>query len=218
MKPRIGWHIDPFGHSNANARLFAEMGFDAIVFARADFQDNAKRMNDSSMEWLWRPMWDHLGKRSQLIAHLMVHNTYYPPKYFGFEDGGKGEGSFVDDPTLSSFNADWKSAWFVNYVTELSSHFRTNNLMIPMGGDFQFINSHFNFVNIDRMINYINANYPNVTLLYSTPGMYIDALNAANISWPTRYDDLFPYADHPEDYWTGYFTSRPGAKWQVREG
>lgn len=37
VTPRIGWHIDPFGHSNANARLFAEMGFDALVFARADF-------------------------------------------------------------------------------------------------------------------------------------------------------------------------------------
>lgn len=36
VKPRIGWHIDPFGHSNANPRLFAEMGFDAWFFARID--------------------------------------------------------------------------------------------------------------------------------------------------------------------------------------
>lgn len=37
VKPRIGWHIDPFGHSNANASLFAEMGFDELFFARADY-------------------------------------------------------------------------------------------------------------------------------------------------------------------------------------
>lgn len=37
VKPRIGWHLDPFGHSNTNARLFAEMGFDAWFFARLDF-------------------------------------------------------------------------------------------------------------------------------------------------------------------------------------
>lgn len=29
---------------------------------------------------------------------------------------------------------------------------------------------------------------------------------------------MFPYADQPNDYWTGYFTSRPAAKGQVREG
>lgn len=36
IRPTIGWQIDPFGHSNANARLFAEMGFDALFFARID--------------------------------------------------------------------------------------------------------------------------------------------------------------------------------------
>jgi alpha-mannosidase len=52
FKPRIGWHIDPFGHSNANARLFAEMGFDAWFFARLDWQDKQKRMNESSLYWI----------------------------------------------------------------------------------------------------------------------------------------------------------------------
>lgn len=37
VRPRIGWHLDPFGHSNANPRLFAEMGMDAWFFARLDF-------------------------------------------------------------------------------------------------------------------------------------------------------------------------------------
>ena len=80
------------------------------------------------------------------------------------------------------------------------------------------MNAHLNYVSMDRMIDYINTNYENITVMYSTPGIYLDYLYAANVSWPTKYDDLFPYADHPEDYWTGYFTSRPGAKWQVREG
>ena len=44
VKPRIGWHVDPFGHSSANPRLFAEMGFDAWFFARLDYQDKNKRL------------------------------------------------------------------------------------------------------------------------------------------------------------------------------
>lgn len=139
---------------------------------------------------------------------MMIGNSYYPPRYFDFFGTNPDEGSFVVDPDSTEFNADWKAEWFINYVTELSHHFRTNHIMFPMGGDFQFINAHLQFVNLDRMIEYINNKYPNVTLLYSTPGQYIDALYSANISWPTKYDDMFPYADKPEDYWTGYFTSR----------
>jgi len=43
FKPKIGWQIDPFGHSNANTRLFAEMGFDALFFARLDSMDKEKK-------------------------------------------------------------------------------------------------------------------------------------------------------------------------------
>ena len=34
--PNIGWQLDPFGHSSANARIFADLGMDALVFARMD--------------------------------------------------------------------------------------------------------------------------------------------------------------------------------------
>lgn len=37
VTPRIGWHLDPFGHSSANPRLFSDLGFDAWVFARLDY-------------------------------------------------------------------------------------------------------------------------------------------------------------------------------------
>ena len=62
VKPRVGWQIDPFGHSNANARLFAEMGFDALFIGRLDYQDKQTRMINRELEFVWRPMWDELGK------------------------------------------------------------------------------------------------------------------------------------------------------------
>jgi len=36
VKPRIGWQIDPFGHSNTNIRMMYEMGFEAWFFWRMD--------------------------------------------------------------------------------------------------------------------------------------------------------------------------------------
>lgn len=61
ITPKIGWQLDPFGHSNGNARLFAEMGFDAFFFSRIDYQDKEKRLAEKSLEWVWRPMFDSLG-------------------------------------------------------------------------------------------------------------------------------------------------------------
>ncbi len=36
--PRIGWQIDPFGHSKEQASLFSLMNFDAFFFTRLDHQ------------------------------------------------------------------------------------------------------------------------------------------------------------------------------------
>jgi hypothetical protein len=55
VKPSIGWQIDPFGHSNTNARLFAEMGFDAWFFARLDSEDKDRRVDTNEMEFVWMP-------------------------------------------------------------------------------------------------------------------------------------------------------------------
>ena len=37
--PRIGWALDTFGHSNTHAKILAELGMDALFFARLDYRD-----------------------------------------------------------------------------------------------------------------------------------------------------------------------------------
>lgn len=72
ITPRIGWQIDPFGHSTANAKLYADMGLEAIFFARADTFDIEARKAKQEMEWLWRPFFEHRGKANQVFAHTML--------------------------------------------------------------------------------------------------------------------------------------------------
>ena len=52
---------------------------------------------------------------------------------------------------------------------------------------------------------------------YSTPSKYLDAIIAANFTLPVTYNDIVPYADIPNSFWTGYFTSRANLKKYVRD-
>ena len=48
--PRVAWQIDPFGHSREEASLFAQMGLDAVFFARIDVRDKNQRKDDGTLE------------------------------------------------------------------------------------------------------------------------------------------------------------------------
>ena len=43
------------------------------------------------------------------------------------------------------------------------------------------------------------------------------AVHAENIEWPVFYNDMFPYADDDQSYWTGFFSSRAALKGFVRD-
>jgi len=49
------------------------MGFDALFFGRLDYQDKNKRMNEKSMEWIWMPNEDSLGKDVNIFTHAMYN-------------------------------------------------------------------------------------------------------------------------------------------------
>ena len=85
-------------------------------------------------------------------------------------------------------------------------------MFIPWGDDFTYGDAHLTFRSPDNLIKYFNSHITDMTLMYSTPSEYLDAIKAQDLTWPTRYDDMFPYADQNEDYWTGYFSSRALAK------
>lgn len=52
-RPRIGWQIDPFGHSREMASIFAQMGYDGLFFGRLDYQDKLSRMESRKPEFVW---------------------------------------------------------------------------------------------------------------------------------------------------------------------
>ena len=115
-RPKYGWHIDPFGHSSANARLFADMGFDAWFFARLDFQDKEKRMKDESMQFVWRPFSEHLGKSAQIFTHVMMNHYNWPTEFH--IDDMRDDDPVVVDEGMETFNADKKVELMKDYINE----------------------------------------------------------------------------------------------------
>ncbi|KAJ8771037.1 hypothetical protein K2173_023362 [Erythroxylum novogranatense] len=212
--PRSGWQIDPFGHSAVQAYLLgAELGFDSVHFARIDYQDRATRKGDKSLEVIWRGS-KTFGSSSQIFANAFpVH--YSPPEGFHFEVFD----DFVpvqDNPLLFDYNVQRRVQDFIDASLVQANVTRTNHIMWTMGDDFQYQYAESWFKQMDKLIHYVNQD-GRVNALYSTPSIYTDAKHAANDPWPLKTDDFFPYADGPNSYWTGFFTSRPGFKRYVRQ-
>ena len=168
------------------------------------------------MEFVWRPFSKHFGQSTQIFTHAMYDHYCYPPG-FNVDERFYGDSPVVTDQELETFNADKRVELLLERIYDMKEVYRGNHMLITMGCDFTYMNAHMNFMSMDRLIEYFNARVPNITLLYSTPGMYLDAIKEQGKTYPVNYDDMFPYADNTNDYWTGYFTSRPNSKKYIRE-
>lgn len=118
----------------------------------------------------------------------------------------------IDDSESEDYNVDKTVNNFVKYVQNYFSNYATNNIMFPMGEDFQYQNGNTWFKNLDKLIKYVNQKQSKVNIFYSTPSCYLKSLKDSNHTFTTKSDDFFPYASDPHSYWTGYYTSRPAVK------
>ncbi|CAH2083597.1 unnamed protein product [Euphydryas editha] len=217
--PRVGWQIDPFGHSREFASLLAAMGYDGLFLGRIDYQDKRARLKQKNMEMLWRGD-DDLGNSSDIFTGVL-YNTYSPPPGFCFDVLCDDE-PIIDDPNSPMFNVDKRVTNFIEISKNMSRSYQTNNILVTMGEDFQYQDAAMWFINLDKLIQYTNMKSAkdglNIKLFYSTPDCYLKAVKDSNPTLPTKQDDFFPYASDPTAYWTGYFTSRPTTKYFEREG
>ena len=153
----MGWHLDPFGHSSANPRLFADMGFEAWMFARLDWGDKDKRILEKSLNYLWRPFSKHFGNQKQILTGAMKEH-YCWPDGFWYDERFPNDDPIVTSKDYTTFNGDLKTKKFTEYVNEYASSYRGNHILLPFGCDFTYANARMGFENMDRLISYFNAN------------------------------------------------------------
>ena len=94
-RPTIGWQLDAFGHSAANARIMAELGLEAVVFARMNEQEKDQRKRDRELQFIWQPDFvgdEDDGTESKSIFAHCLYGHYEPPKFIDqkwFHDGAQ---------------------------------------------------------------------------------------------------------------------------------
>lgn len=162
-------------------------------------------------------MFDTLGDSAQIFSSSL-YAMYWAPDGFGFDTLDDSD-PFINDERLTTYNAPEKAQAFHEWIINQKQYYRSNNIIIPMGADFNFQNARQNFDSTQALIHYYNENFGkiyNVELINSTPSMYIDAVFADDLTWSTKYDDMFPYANNDVSYWTGYFSSRANDKEYIR--
>ncbi|XP_076427995.1 lysosomal alpha-mannosidase isoform X3 [Peromyscus maniculatus bairdii] len=218
-RPRVAWHIDPFGHSREQASLFAQMGFDGLFLGRIDYQDKLLRKKELKMEEVWRASASLKPPIADLFTGVLPNN-YDPPKNLCW-DVLCADNPIVEDPESPEYNAVALVSYFLKLASLQQQYYRTNHTVMTMGSDFQYENANMWFKNMDKLIRLVNeqqAEGSKVHVLYSTPACYLWELNKANLTWSVKEDDFFPYADGPHMFWTGYFSSRPALKRYERLG
>ncbi|XP_017121037.1 lysosomal alpha-mannosidase isoform X1 [Drosophila elegans] len=215
-RPSIGWQIDPFGHSREMASIFAQMGYNGEFFARMDYVDKKKRMEEQGMEMIWQSS-EYL-KNSNIFTG-MLYNHYSSPPGFCFDINCQ-DAPIIDGESYDN-NVDKRVSDFIDYVKKMSKSYRSTHIMVPMGDDFQYEDAAVNFKNMDKLIKYVNdrqSGGSQVNVFYSTPSCYLYELHQLQQTWPNKTEDFFPYSSDSHSYWTGYFTSRPTQKRFHRDG
>ena len=220
-KPRGTWSIDPFGHTNTQAWLLGyDAGMPSLFWGRMDWQDREMRFDASEgevkgFEWIWQGS-DSLPDKQIFAGNLFGTGGGGYSTWFNFDTTNQVD-QVQDDPEMMDYNVDQWVDKFVQNAQTQHEHALTDHIIFACGTDFQYTNADYWYRNLDKLIHYVNLN-GTVNAFYSTPTLYTDQKmkDPSLYQVRTSLDDIMPLADDAHDYWSGFFTSRPALKRQVR--
>uniref|UniRef100_A0A182IRW0 Alpha-mannosidase n=1 Tax=Anopheles atroparvus TaxID=41427 RepID=A0A182IRW0_ANOAO len=238
VTPVSSWSIDPFGVSATMPYILKQSGFENLLVQRTHYIVKKNLALKKQLEFRWRQLWDTRGD-TDLFTHMMPFYSYDVPHTCGPDpkvccqfDFKRLPGTGVTCPwnvpprPITDQNVVERAQTIVDQWRKKSVLYRTRNVLIPLGDDFRYTTSiewEAQRVNFERLFDYIN-NEPslNVEAKFATLQEYFDAVRTTSSrsggmeQFPSLSGDFFTYADVNQDYWSGYFTSRPYHKRQDR--
>lgn len=217
VRPTVGWHIDPFGHSSFTPELFSLLTYDAFVLNRIPDPIKQEMKKNKELEFHWK----NSRTNHTIFAHVLDSHYATPP--------------------IIGITTEEKAKSFFNTCNKRLQWYKTDQLLFPFGNDFHFQNAPSDFKEMDEILQYIRDHpndFDNIIAKYSTLTEYFDAVFNSGMSFEVRDDDFFPYvactpcfsdtcgglksiANIPcgisDSFWSGFYTSKPAQKLLVRE-
>lgn len=154
------------------------------------------------------------------FSSYAIHYSHGPNKaickLFDFRKTDKWYWPWEDRPLpITSENVRQRADLLVNEWRKKAELYQTNAILIPHGDDFRYITQDewdAQRKNLQRLFRYINneRNY-NIHVKFSTLRDYFKFVETQKkfYTFPSLSGDFFTYSDEKEDYWSGYFTTRP---------
>lgn len=86
VTPKVGWQIDPYGHSSNTPWIYAFMGYESIVLNRVGttIEYEMRKSKSSEFVWLDMPHIHHKEKDFDIFAHILVNSEYMAPSEFRY--------------------------------------------------------------------------------------------------------------------------------------
>jgi alpha-mannosidase II len=163
---------------------------------------------------------------AQILTHMFPFYSYDVPHTCGPEPAVCCEFDFARSgcpwpghhPTpITPENLQIQAEKLLDQYRKKSTLFRSGAVLIPVGDDFRYVtpgecSGMFN--NYQKVFDYINTNRDryHAHVRFANLSSYFDMVQSRlqrRSALPVVRGDFFTYADRDEDYWSGYFTSRP---------
>lgn len=241
VQPVSSWSVDPFGHSPTVAYLLKSSRLQQMVIQRVHFGIKRHLARSQNLEFTWRQSWDWSGA-TDISCHLMpfllyaVHYSCGPDPHvccqFDFSHDKCFRGKKAIKPVPVSKDNVKQMSWALwKQYQKKAQLYSSRVLLVPHGDDFRYSSSSEwdkQLGNMEKLMTYMNNNADmNIKVEFGTISDYFKAVEEdrktkepyQHLSLkqpPLLVGDFFPYNDRDDQYWTGYYTSRPLYKYMAR--
>ncbi|KAK3092289.1 hypothetical protein FSP39_000825 [Pinctada imbricata] len=230
VTPNVSWSIDPFGHSPTMAYLMRRNKMDAMVTQRIHYGVKKYLQKIKGFEFLWRQTWAQ-GDDTDILCHVMpflsydvTHSCGPDPHVccqFDFSRKKCYHGtSRIAAVDVNDQNIE-KLSWLLwEQLQKKAELFPSGVLLVPYGDDFRYETEREwadLLGNMEKIVKYINKEERmNMEVKFGTLSDYFRELKESvppvKSAPQTLSGDFFPYTDRDDQYWTGFYTSRPYLK------